>query len=94
MTKLFTQFKVGYSSGMYGCSNEYFTLIYTDASGLHSINHYGLYGSDERVARAMKERGYTQQHVQSPNYGKMSLREAKPYFISEDQAIKEAQEIK
>jgi len=70
MKKQFTTIKVGYTAGIYGCSNEYFTTIITNGKDIHSISHYGLYGSDDRINSYLKDKGYTEKYVPS-NYGQL-----------------------
>lgn len=69
--KQFTTFKVGYTSGIYGCSNEYFMTIYTQGKKHGSFIFYGLYGPEERVAGAMRSKGYKEYYTPTI-YGKMT----------------------
>jgi len=85
--KSFTTLKVGYTAGIYGCSGEYFTTIIINGSKKRSINHYGLYGSEERVSQALKARGYTEFYTPS-NYGRLVRSDIpKNLHKSEGQAI-------
>jgi hypothetical protein len=54
----FTVIKIGYSVGVYGCSNEYFNCIYTTKEGLKSFCFKGLYGAEDRIEEAIKNKGY------------------------------------
>lgn len=84
--KQFTTIKVGYTHGIYGCSGEYFTTIIINGSKHASINHYGLYGSEERVNQALKAKGYKEFYTPS-DYGKMTKKEVWKGFMSENEAI-------
>ena len=89
--KQFTILKVGYTSGIYGCSGEYFNCIIVDKKGLYSIPFNGMYGTDHRVAKALKEEGYEEKYI-STDYGKMTRKDMLHMFLSEDEAIKKVQE--
>lgn len=67
MKKTFSIIKIGYTTGIYGCSGEYFALI------LPKDVYYfeGMYGTDERVARHLKDNGYMDRYIQSV-YGKLT----------------------
>lgn len=85
--KTFTIIKIGYSSGVYGCSNEYFTLIYTDKKeSLKSQSFYGMYGSSERVSAVMKDKGYKEKYTQS-FFGRMTRKDLTKNCISEHSII-------
>lgn len=84
--KNFTIIKIGYSVGVYGCSGEYFTMIYTHKKELKSLSFYGLYGAEERVERAMKEKGYIFNYVQS-FFGKMTRKDLTKNCVSERDAL-------
>ena len=86
--KWYTIIKIGYTKGIYGCSGEYFTLIYTDKKeGLKSQSFYGMYGAEERVSAIMKEKGYNEKYTQS-FYGKMVRSDLTKNCISEHDIIK------
>lgn len=86
--KWYTIIKIGYSCGVYGCSNEYFTLIYTDnKEGLKSQSFYGMYGAEERVSATMKDKGYKEHYTQS-FYGKMTKKDLTKNCISERDIIR------
>ena len=91
MTKQFITLKVGYTwSNMYGLNGEYFNTIVIKGNKVESIAHYGMYGSEERVNRVLKEKGYTEIYI--PNdYGQMKNKEILPIFLSEEKAIKALQ---
>lgn len=83
----FTIIKVGYSSGIYGCSGEYFQVVANNKNNeLIGFAFVGMYGSDWRIAEALKNKGYIQQYIRSGTYGKIVGKD-KNYFLSEDEAI-------
>jgi hypothetical protein len=87
--KQFSIVKVGYTSGIYGCSGEYFNCIFTDKKGLQNFTFSGMYGADERVQAEMREKGYKQVWLKS-DYGKMKTSgqdKMLPIFMGEYQAI-------
>lgn len=88
--KLAIMSKVGYSAGVYGCSNEFFALTIITVSLMGTIantnlNFKGLYGSDARVKELLKSKGFIliENYHQ---YGKMTSKEAKS-FLYENQVI-------
>jgi hypothetical protein len=83
--KFFGITKTGYSSGVYGCSNEFFTLIYLDNTRLNSISFKGLYGASERVGEAMKGKGYSESYLSSV-IGKV-IGEDKKFAMGEKEII-------
>ena len=88
--KTFTVIKTGYSAGAYGCSNEFFTAIYTKAGKLQSFSFKGMYGSDSRIKRAFKEKGYTEVYVPS-FYGQLKGEDRKhveKFSLYDDNAVK------
>lgn len=85
--KTFITLKVGYTCGIYGCSNEFFNTIYVEGETIHSVQYYGMYGAEERINATLKEKGFTQFYVPS-DFGKMTRKDAKG-FVSEAQAIKQ-----
>ena len=93
MKKQFTIIKVGYTKGTFGCSNEYFTCIYTDKEGLNAIHFKGLYGTDDRVSRHMEKQGYKINYVQS-HYGKMIVKENERFFMGELETIEHIKNLK
>jgi hypothetical protein len=85
--KQFTTIKTGYTAGVYGCSGEYFTTIYTNGSKNGSFRFYGMYGAEERIAQAMKQKGYKEFYVGS-FYGRMTRNDIpNKAYKSENQAI-------
>lgn len=84
--KQFTTIKVGYTAGVYGCSGEYFTTIFVDGKKHGSISHYGMYGSEERVNRALKDLGYKEFYCPS-SYGRMTKKDILKCFLSEREAV-------
>lgn len=63
MKKYFGIIKTGYSAGIYGCSNEYFVCIYTDKDRLNSFAFKGMYGVENRIEEAMKNKGYIYSYI-------------------------------
>ena len=91
--KIFITMKVGYSwSKMYGKTNEYFTTIIINENVITSISYKGMYGAEERVGRALKDKGYDEKYIPS-DYGLMKSREAWKGFIYESEAVKEAENL-
>ncbi len=84
--KTFTIFKVGYSSGVYGCSGEYFQLVYSNSNGLFGIPFVGMYGVEERIASAIKSKGYKDLYIRHATFGKI-IGKDKNFFFSEAEAI-------
>jgi hypothetical protein len=84
--KKFTTLKVGYSTGVYGCSNEYFTTIIIDGDKTSSISHRGMYGSEERINGALEAKGFTRFYTPT-DFGKIPNRKIWPGFHSEYEAI-------
>jgi len=91
-TKTFTIIKTWYSAGVYGCSNEFFTCIYTfiekvqgnDYNGwkdferlnFNNFNFKGMYWAEERIREAMKSKGYFYTYTWG-NFWKLPASEAK-----------------
>ena len=85
--KTYSIIKTGYTRGIYGCSNEYFNLIISDDKGLHNLQFYGMYGTEERVSRVMTDNKYTNMYL-STTYGQLKRDDiAKKQLMSEQQAI-------
>ncbi|MEK9207297.1 MAG: hypothetical protein AAB922_02365 [Patescibacteria group bacterium] len=93
--KQFTTIKVGHTAGVYGCSGEYFPLIYTNGSKHGSIHFYGMYGPEGRVSEAMKQKGYKEFYTSS-RYGRMVRDDTRGFYIkrgfkqSKEEQAKEA----
>jgi hypothetical protein len=68
--RLFTIIKTGYTSGVYGNSGEYFTLIMINNKNTSSIKFDGMYGAEYRVEEYLKNKGYKSFYT-SANYGKL-----------------------
>lgn len=83
--KTFITLKVGYTCGIYGCSNEYFNTIIIEGEKIDSVQYYGMYGTEERINAQLKDKGYTQTWIPS-DFGKMTRKDARG-FVSENQAI-------
>jgi len=56
--KKFGIIKVGYSCGIYGCTNEFFNCIYINGDEMNSFGFKGLYGVENEVERMLKEKGF------------------------------------
>lgn len=88
--KQVTILKVGYTAGIYGCSNEYFNAIYVSNKGLQHVAFKGMYGAEERVQRAFEAKGFDVSWIPT-DYGKMTTRGSGKVmdgmFKSEKQAI-------
>lgn len=81
--KQFTTIKIGYTAGVYGCSNEYFTTILVNGNKHDSVTFYGMYGAEERVNRALEERGYNRFYVNSI-YGRMTRNDIPKKCVSSE----------
>ena len=59
MKKLYTYIKTGYSSGVYGRSDEYFTWIVIRGNNIGTFRTKGLYGTGYQYAEAdLKAMGF------------------------------------
>lgn len=86
--KTFTIIKVGYSRGNVGCTNEFFTCIYTSKEGFSSLHFKGMYGAEERVSRLMRAKGFKDSYIQS-RFGQLKgedRRHAEKWSLNEGQA--------
>lgn len=90
--KMFCTLKVGYTRGIYGCSGEYFITILINRDKTSYIKHHGLYGSDDRVNKAIEAKGYKWFYIPS-EYGKMLKKDTKR-FIGEYEALAEVKKLK
>jgi hypothetical protein len=86
--KYFTITKTGYTYGQYGCTGEYFTLIYTSKNGFRSEVFGGMYGAERRVADVLKEAGYEENYVYS-NYGRLTRKDIVKSTLSEYSLIEQ-----
>lgn len=91
--KVFTTLKVGYTSGMYGCSGEYYNTIIIWGSKVTNITWHGMYGADYRIGEALRKRGFTEYHTRT-DYGKMTKKDMLPCFISEYEAIDKIKKLR
>lgn len=81
---------MGYSCGVYGCSNEYFTAIIVNTEErdpMSGVPFKGLYGAEYRIAEVLKAKGYEQYYTASGDFGRMSAREVSSRFWNETEAI-------
>lgn len=82
----FTILKVGYTRGIYGCSGEYFNCIVNMDKGFFFS---GMYGAEQRIAQALKDKGYKEIYNQSI-FGRLVRDDIpKNAFLSEYSAIDE-----
>jgi hypothetical protein len=88
--KHFTIQKIGYTAGIYGCSNEYFSLVITDDTDKDNwIQQYifsGMYGPEDRIAGIMKEAGYTHKYIHSI-YGKLIRKDIPSKLVQSDYTL-------
>lgn len=91
--KQFITLKVGYTVGIYGCSGEYFNTIIIDKDKISQITYRGMYGADERINRALNEKGYKQVYLNT-DYGKMTKKDISPIFVSENEALETINNLK
>ena len=84
--KTFTTLKVGYTVGIYGCSNEYFNTIIINGAKVFNILHKGMYGSDDRINRLLKDKGFNEVYLCN-DFGKMTAKEVNKMFKTEYEAI-------
>jgi hypothetical protein len=86
--KTFTTLKVGYTAALTGCSNEYFNTIIVDGSKMFGIAHKGLYGSDNRVNKLLKSKGFSEVYIPTA-FGRMLVKDInKHLFKTEGEANK------
>ena len=87
--KNFSIIKIGYSSGVYGCSNEFFVCVYSTPSKFGLFHFSGMYGAEERVSRTLMDMGFKAYYT--PNcFGKLigeDKRHAERWGLSEAQVI-------
>ena len=76
--KSFAITKVGYSAGVYGCSGEYFLIIYTKDGELKSMCLNGMYGSEDRVADEFIKLGYKKNYIWN-DYSQCKSRDMKSF---------------
>jgi len=88
----FTTIKVGYTTGVYGCSNEYFTTIILNGDEEQAISHHGMYGSEDRINGALKAKGYKEFYITS-YFGKMTKKDVCKWVVSETEALEKIKEL-
>lgn len=88
--KTFFIIKIGYSSRAaelvcgYGCTGEHFICVISEENGRHHIfNFSGLLGSQNRVAKHLREKGFEEVYVNSNSFD----------FLSEEEAIERIKNI-
>ena len=82
---MFITLKVGYTSGIYGCSGEQFNTIIINGDKVENILFNGMYGAESRINNALKTKGYEEKYINT-NYGKMTRKDAE-WFIPEQEAL-------
>lgn len=92
--KLFINQKIGYTSGVYGCSGEQFQLIIINNNEIVNCFVYdGLYGHEHRISEAIKAKGYKEIYAGVGRiYGKLKREDAK-YAKSETEALAEIEKL-
>lgn len=83
--KHFTITKVGYSTGIYGCSGEYFVCVYVTPKKQGAFHFKGMYGAEERIEKVMLDKGFRFFYVPS-RFGKLTGTD-KNGFMPEYEAI-------
>jgi hypothetical protein len=79
--------KTGYSAGQYGCSNEYFTIVWIDQNdNSHAMDYKGMYGSHYRVMEVLQDAGYTIEMNIEGTYGQVKGSDKK-WGNTENEAI-------
>ena len=85
--KQFTIIKTGYTAGVYGCTNEFFTVVITDDELNDTFTFKGMYGAEERVAEEFKLKGYKRFYCRA-NFGKLVRNDLKDVYVrTENEAI-------
>lgn len=90
--KMITTVKVGYSAGIYGCTNEYFTTTIVTPTGLQSLQFKGLFGTESRIEAIFKNAGY-ETHYTNSSYGKVTQKRMGNLFLEEEEAVEQAKKI-
>ena len=87
MKKQFTISKIGYTVGIYGCSNEYFKAIVIGKE-IKSFLFSGMYGAENTIAKVLRNKGY--EEIYTPSiFGKMTRKDIpNNMVVSEDDAVK------
>ena len=84
--KKFTILKVGYTTGTYGNSGEYFYALLNNGKKQGFIRFSGQYGAENRVQEALEQKGWTFYYTPSV-FGKMTIKEDARFFDDEHVAI-------
>lgn len=76
--KVFTIYKNGYRSGVYGCISEYFTITVQFKNGIVK-NYYlkGLYGINDNIYNLLKSLGFKCLRYGTGIYGKIDRKDDK-----------------
>ena len=75
--KAFINTKTAYSKGVSGVNNVFVNLIVINGEDVLYYNYEGMYGHDERVARALKEKGFAEIY----NYGVYGQAKKKDVYV-------------
>lgn len=89
--KYFTIQKIGYTAGIYGCSNEYFSLVITNTEAdtdkwITQHIFYGMYGAEQRIAEILKQAGYTDKYIHSI-YGKLTKKDIPTKLVESEYTL-------
>lgn len=58
--KAFINTRTAYTKGIYGVNSVFINLIVISGEDVLYYNYEGMYGHGERIARALKEKGFTE----------------------------------
>lgn len=87
--KKFTYNKIGYTSGVYGCSNEYFLFTIITSKNINQIVVSGMYGVEDRIKSELEKLGFEMKWCISSPYGKMTRNDIARHAIhSEYELVK------
>lgn len=78
--------KIGYTTGVYGCSGEIFALTVINGEAIDQITYNGMYGHEYRVVEALKVAGYSEAYWNLP-YGKLTRKDLIPKPKTEKEAV-------
>ena len=95
---MFTVIKTGYSAGVYGCSNEYFTVIVIKGrkeEGIKTSSYHikGLYGEEDRIKELLEKEGFTFFYSNGV-YGRVPSREyPASYFSTLEEVVENVKQL-
>ena len=64
--KQFSITKIGYTAGVYGCSNEYFKVFIENGETNETYILTGMYGEEHNISSYLKELGYKRIYTNMP----------------------------